>query len=1675
MNRHSVGNEISYEQEQCGPYETENHCMSAQPEPTIPPWLERPPCSPINPPIRTRAQELPFGKLSWEDFERLCLRLVRKEATVEECRQYGTPGQRQEGIDIYALRRLTPKYTVYQCKRVNNFGPAKIRNAVSKFRKGKWISRAEAFVLCTKESLRSTQQTEELENQREILKQTGIKLRTWDSEKLSLKLKEFPKVVDDFFGRAWVAAFCGQKEAESLGKRLKRDEVAEFRKKFAFFYKNIFNTHDPGLPITTVGQTASPALEERYVIPDVRQGHYIPVTDRREVSVVPVPEEEVMNTAFNGETVGSSPPRTGMHPSPAVYDERQDVESWLAAAPRSIILGGPGSGKSSLLRFVAIDLLQELPRLTILPQKWSDFLPVWVPFALWTKMISESDDDACSLSALLRSWLRRWNEERLWFLVEQALEDDRLLLLVDGLDEWTNESAAKIALDQLQVFIRQRDVPAIVTSRPRGFDRLRMAETGWQIGQLSGFSGTQQRQLSRIWFAHRLRSLRQDSTREEDIERKVDTETEEFLTELHKSVDLRELAKVPLFLSLLIYHRMHNARLPQNRFTAYDSLVEHLIFTHPEKRRRAATLITEGFSELSDDDVKRILAYLAHEMQKRSPQGSIQYNEALKMVQGYLIDCDQGLGLDQHQAAQYSRQVLEYGEGAIGLLVRTSPKEVGFFHGVFREYLAAYDLSRIPLAEQLSAIELLCTDPQWYEVILGLFHLTSRAEDIKHFVNCIRTKREAANPVERYHIDLLLCEAAFGDFNCPVGLARELAGRAFEEVELGSWMPRRERVLQHILDGLRSTKLNELVKSKLRTWFPCRTRWREDIFKAMASWVRVPEVVECLWKGIHDESPSNQRTAGRALADLASGDSEIAGRIASLARTAVDPKTRAAAIEALSYRWPNHKGLEEILETARHSMSPELRLTAILGDIQKDRQTEKDRKELIRLGSWGAGIDYAWRADVASALMSGWPRSPETKETCFGILHRQTQYQALLDVELAMRILLEGYPQDEDVAHFCTDEIRHKQYSFGLSTHDVWRLISQNFRDHPQIVAAIDEWLPKQKYREPEVASAALVGRTPRAKSTLLSSLTSSVPWWSAGALIEGWGMQDSEVAEKLKQIAFGPAAVASQMGHLLPKIIEDKKRCRNRLLEVLRDRNCARPDFVMAGLKSLGNTRGDTEVVDTVLDALMNPSDTSSWHRWYVVGHLVTGYSWDKRVKKLAAAELSKRNGCYAAVASAYPADEEIRKRILEIVCPLPVPLRAIIAKHLGSSNNEALTMSLLKLYDHECDPQVKTQASISYHRRLKASGQDTKPAVKSLSESIVCYGPDHEERRQAAFCGLVTLGRLDVMVNAKERIGPDRLCAIYIVPVLSPNIPLLRHILQNWDHIRNALGDEFWPRMSKSGSGALHLWDALCLFAHEYSSPRDEAIRFLETNKKRTDRPNTLRFLARARPKNPLLLQYCLKALYIGDDQRDCSGEGALLLALKLLGTHFGGDADVLAHITSGHAKDHVYEKVILALCEGWPQSEELERILAMAKTQRRPLSDTTTFRVLCLKGTSRNVFSDFMAVLSNPETHDRWYSQVVTGSILRRLRADDSLHAMVTERLQKSPTPSEKVTIIRLIAATRGVSAELTNWCIAEIQRQLDGAESPEVGFDLTTGELRPVAHCLLDVLSQPTVTL
>jgi energy-coupling factor transporter ATP-binding protein EcfA2 len=1514
----------------------------------------------------------------------------------------------------------------------------------------------------------STDRADELERQRANLAKRAITLEVFDGHQLSSRLKDLPKLVDDFFGRAWVAEFCGQDQAAALTSRLDAAQVADLRRRLGVFYGKVFNTNDPGLPIVTLGHAISLPLENRFVPPEILDQWRLEKPKEAEVSTPESSKDDYASRMLSTspiETVRKSAGMTGRKES---YYERRAADAWLAEGPRSIVTGGPGSGKSTLLRFIAMDLLSESPRLLPLAKKWGQFLPVWIPFPLWTKLISEPATATCSLSEALRMWLRSWDEDTLWPLISQALDDERLLLLVDGLDEWTNGDAGRIAIDRIQVFALQREIPCVASGRPHGLQRLGISETSWRVGEIADFNAAQKRLLSRIWFSYWLSSLSDDSSnRGSDLAARVEAETDTFIGELQSAPDLIQLSSVPLLLSLLISLRFQNARLPQSRFTAYEMIIQTLISTHPQRRRRAALLPFDSRSLLPDEDLKAVLATLAYYMQEEAAEGLLEAEKAQGFLEEQLVRQDGAFGFERPEARALSRTIVLTGEETIGVLVRKSPGEIGFFHRAFQEYLAAFHLSRRPLSEQAAAIDLRCVDPRWREVLLALFHFTGRSEDIEYLIKSVESRK--CNPLEQLAVDELLCAIAFSDFNCPIMVARRIASRIAAEVELSFFMPHRLSLLRIMLQGLHSPRMREFVRSHLRYWFPSRLRWRESLYHAISGWPALPEVETCLWRGIQDQEPGNQRAAARAMARLKSGDPDVGDRLSNLALRAGDINTKAAAIEGLLEGWPNHGRLPDILLATRDSLAPELQLIAVLGRVRNEIHSQEDWARLVQLGSRRSSLSWSWREVVVKAFLEGWPADPRTRDVCLRATSK-AMGENDLENDIAYSVLLQGYPQDRVVAQHFGDEIR-REHPFLAMRFDAWRQLAENFRDNPDLVAAIDIWIQQQKFGGPEVAYGALLGRTSTAKKKLLDLLGAPFPHWTAGALLEGWGMEDPEVASALSAIVQGSARQASGIAHLLPRIIRDRVECRANLLRLLKE-GSPRFDFVLEGLIALDETGQDREVVDTVFDYVLPATDTEDLLDRSVIVPLITRYSAESRVRDLAMGELDRRFGNIAAVASAYGEDAQVREKILAAACPLPTELRSLIAARLGEGvGDDETTLSLLRQYDLDEDAEVKTQASISYHLRLKVSGRDTTEALEGLSKNIVAYGLDHDERRQAAFCGLAILERLDLMIHAEEKIGEDKRCRIRVAPMPFPNIPLLRCVVEHWDSIKIALGDEVYHRLTKY-SDLKDFIRAFCLLADESAPARESALELLAKEPEPLIASSTLRFVGKTRPKSSLLLDYCLKALRMDDQTADAIEEEAVMAA-ELLGEHFGGDPHIKRRIVSSGIQGQVYQKTILALCEGWSGDEELRRIEKTVRQLNIPLAYPTLFRLICLLAETDNVADRIVKFVMKAGTGYHGQSLLVVRPIIRRIRDDDGLWKMLAERLDSKTSPSLKGTIPRLLSVARGLPPDLENWCIRELDLQMHGENPPEIGYDLLEDALKPVAHSLLAVLKRPTI--
>lgn len=1619
---------------------------------SVPSRLNTPPTSKVKPPVVSKKQDLPFGELSWEDFEKLCLRLAAIEADIEFCRLYGVRGDKQLGIDIFARKIGKPKFTVYQCKREKAFGSAKITKAVEKFDNGEWKLKSDTFVLCTQESLQRKERSDALEKQREHLKTQGISLLSWDNHHLSLKLKKHPEIVYDFFGLAWVEGFCGSEFAAGLKNRLSGNQVEQFRTELGGFYKSVFNTQDPGLPLAASTESLALQIHDRFVVPDVMNQSSIELASKVQSSSDPEPRVHDPNYYFELQSGTIPAPRNVARPLQTVQN-RNGVEPWLLESDRNLVLGDPGSGKTTLLRFIAIDLLQSSPSLERLSQRWGCFLPVWIPFALWTQLVSKKLAET-SLVDVLKNWLAGFNEERLVPLVEAALNDERLLLLVDGLDEWSNEEAAQIALDRLKVFVEQRNVPVIATSRMRGIERLSIPTTGWSVGRLADFSIAQQEELVASWFS---------CWNSNASGNQLSVDTEIFMAELNRNPDLRDLAKKPMLLLFLVYHRLHQSALPEGRFKAYDSMINHLLSTQPRKRRIAANIVGE-LSHISVDDSLDAFARIAFEIQSNKTSGTIHLEDAKATLESYLMDEDVGLGIGHREARQMSGELLTIGQDETGLMVRRSTEEVGFFHRAFHEHLAAVHLSQLPFAIQIDLVSSHGTDPQWHETLLCLFSMIRRRDDFDNLVAVLEEAGETASQIGRKTIESMLSEIAFGNFACPPKTSKRIASKAFEIIERGDWMPHRERILRLAVNGIRSTPINAVVKEKLAGWFPGRIKWRSSIYEAMGSWDWTGELSECLWNGIHDEELSNQRAAAQTLSKLKHGDVDIGNKLGKLAIHHSRPSVRVASLECLMNGWQDHSSIETAIKLAHESTHPNSQILALVWRVDRALQTDEDKTLLLKLSRSGAGL-YDFHSAIVHAIVKGWPDDQEFKEACLKSVAQGNSRYAI-DNHVGTSVLLNGYSGDVDVAKVFANEIERSDHPFvlrGLS--NVLQVLSGKFDDCHELKQSVDSWLERQKLNGPEQMNAAIFTKSDRARKRLLSMLNDrKAGWrfWAAEGLLQGWP-GDPEALKALEAIANGENNSAAGLSMQLSRIIPDRKQCQDRLIEFMQDKSVRRHDLVARAIVELGVGDCKFDLIDTALNKVIPKLGIGNIDTASISSTLIRSFPDDTRVKDLAkqcllgrAEDLSKPS--LSVIASSYPKDIEIQQSILELMLPLNDQLRATVVQELETATSDPeFLKDFFAKYDDEFHGEIKTAASIVYHRTLERSGIEAKPAVADLKKSIACYGLDHEARRQAAFCGLAELKRLDVMTEGKGH--QECWINLFDGSAGGPNVPLLHYILSNWAEIKFELRDAFWSRLN-CGNDIKNPWADFWNFAHQYDQPCSEALEYIESNGPQLGIAG-LQFLERVRPKSNLLFGNCIKVFGLGNNAIDVSGEIAVF-ASDILGAHFFESNELLDSVNKSRREGHIYGKEVLALIEAHPNDKLIQQAYVQLTENNRYFADEVALRLICRVGNVGDVenwIDRLCSAVQLPHNSFLMYAR----PIVQRISTDSDLQSRLIDKLNSQSTGSEKVTILKLMTASVGLIVELRDWCETELEYQ---AKVPEIGMDVFSRSYISVENAILD---------
>ncbi len=485
---------------------------------------------------------------------------------------------------------------------------------------------------------------------------------------------------------------------------------------------------------------------------------YISLDTQTRVEVEPDKTERTERRAFVGEGRESRP---------------LPVLEALAQAPqgRMVLLGLPGAGKSTFVRYLTLRQAQVLADPTLdlqaLLPGWSGdvLLPLIVPLGRMAESLplTAKRGTADMIEAYLRrifdadDALRGYGDVLL-----DELREHGGLVCFDGLDEVANLDLRPIVRQAVEDFAdrygRHAASRFLVTCRTYSYNDAKWQLTAWPRHELAPFDPERVRDFVAAW--HR-ELARVDPARAAEYERK----REELLCCLDSN-DRRRLSEIapnPLILTVMAVVHTHEGELPDARALVYEKCVDlflnrwELVRSDAGETQKRSLLDALGVPKIALERVLQEIAYKAHEGGARLTARQGGDGQAALVTEDLLTGV-------LHTAFKNSEKVqifLDYSEGANGLLMlqgiaplpdapRDAPEQrvYAFPHMTFEEYLAGRYLER--LSNTAAKVrEHVDRSDRWREPVMLLGeHLCFRSGDFER-VDAMLEKLVLAAPLEK--------------------------------------------------------------------------------------------------------------------------------------------------------------------------------------------------------------------------------------------------------------------------------------------------------------------------------------------------------------------------------------------------------------------------------------------------------------------------------------------------------------------------------------------------------------------------------------------------------------------------------------------------------------------------------------------------------------------------------------------------------------------------------------------------------------------------------------------------------------------------------------------------------------------------------------------------------------
>ena len=378
-----------------------------------------------------------------------------------------------------------------------------------------------------------------------------------------------------------------------------------------------------------------------------------------------------------GHSTARAPGQMGAMGTPMAIGER------LATSQRLVVLGDPGGGKTTMLRWLAtvyllrhkndpaVDQIPDAPTLPARP---------WIPVLIRCRDLGPADLSRAFTDVLwmhlAKTELQPEEAKIMNTVILDRIAKGEILLLVDGLDEITDRQVRTKFCQQLErTAARYPEAPILVTSRIVGYREMpdRLA-AGFEHGMISDLRPEDKDAFAKRWV---------EVTESYQASADRAKSAQELIYALHSNDRIERMTSNPMLLTTLALVKRKVGKLPTRRNELYAEAVAVLLNWNPNY-----------YEPIDKKEALPQLGYLAYEMCRRGVQ-SLTGDELLDLLDQFRSDYPNIRAVSNHKPQAFielleARSSLLMRSGDVWQAQQMQEESVWEFrHLTFQEYLAA--------------------------------------------------------------------------------------------------------------------------------------------------------------------------------------------------------------------------------------------------------------------------------------------------------------------------------------------------------------------------------------------------------------------------------------------------------------------------------------------------------------------------------------------------------------------------------------------------------------------------------------------------------------------------------------------------------------------------------------------------------------------------------------------------------------------------------------------------------------------------------------------------------------------------------------------------------------------------------------------------------------------------